>query len=274
MIWILIFFIGVIASTLGSLVGLGGAFIIVPALLFLGQDVHWISNITPQTAAGTSLIALIFTGLSSSIAYWKKKTIDVKSALIFFIGIAPGSVLGSLTNEGVTAKSFNLYLGIWMILMSILLVLRNYLKPAQFTGTNKMIRTWEDSKGEVHTYGYTVWVAIAISVVVGFFSGFFGIGGGALMVPAMLLVFRFPTHVAVGTSMLVILLSTLAGSVSHISLGNVIWVYAFALIPGSFIGGKIGSYISLRLKGNTVVVILRVLLILIGLKMIIESFLM
>ena len=81
--YILLLILGLLAGTIGSLVGLGGGIIIVPALLFLGFQPHLLDEVTPQMAAGTSLLVIIFTGLSSTIAYYKQKKVDYKSRTYF-----------------------------------------------------------------------------------------------------------------------------------------------------------------------------------------------
>jgi len=103
------------------------------------------------------------------------------------------------------------------------------------------------------------------------FSGLFGIGGGSLMVPVMILLFAFPPHLAVATSMFLVFLSATVSSVSHISLGNVDWYYAMALIPGAWIGGQLGAAINRRLKSETVVMMLRVFLVIIGIRLIYQG---
>lgn len=268
---IAVFLIGLAAGTIGSIVGLGGGFLIVPMLLILGAaDV--LTGITPQVAAGTSSFAMIFTALASTLTYLKNKTVDISSAWIFLIGTVPGSILGVMANSRVNSDDFYLYLGIWMFFVSGILFLRGRMKPLQPKNNRfSRHRSFTDFEGNQFNYSYDIITVLLISVVIGFSAGFFGIGGGSLMVPAMLILFNFPPHIAVGTSMFVICLSSIASATGHIMLGNVNWVYAAMLIPGGFIGGKIGSHINTKIKGNTVVVILRFVLIFIGIKMLIMS---
>jgi len=87
----------------------------------------------------------------------------------------------------------------------------------------------------------------------------------------MILLFLFPPHVAVATSMFIVFLSSITNSITHISLGNVVWIYAFVLIPGAWIGAKLGAYINTRIKSKTVIAILRMMLLVIGLKLIFEG---
>ena len=81
---------------------------------------------------------------------------------------------------------------------------------------------------------------LAATLFIGVLTGLFGIGGGALMTPLMLIVFRFPPHVAVGTSMMMIFFSSVMSSVGHIVQGHVAWGYSIALIISSIIGAQIG----------------------------------
>ncbi|MDQ0857545.1 sulfite exporter TauE/SafE family protein [Bacillus sp. V2I10] len=270
--WIFLVLIGFIAGTIGSLVGLGGGIIVVPAMLFSSAFFTIFENVTPQTAVGTSLLVVIFTGLSSTLAYMKVKKVDYKSGWIFFIGSGPGGLLGAYLNKYLNLDSFSLYFGLFMIAVSLLLMMRDKWKPKyREPGLGDVIRFYPSENGKDAAYFYKPAPAVFISFGVGFISGLFGIGGGALMVPAMVLLFLFPPHIAVATSMFIIFLSGLSSSVMHIALGNVNWLFALALIPGAWAGGNAGAMIATKLSGKTVINLLRLILILAGLKLIYEG---
>ena len=91
------------------------------------------------------------------------------------------------------------------------------------------------------------------------------------MVPAMILLFLFPPHVAVGTSMLMVFLSSIINSITHISLGNVPWIYTLAIVPTAYIGAKVGASLNKKMKSETLVVILRLALLILGLRSIYEG---
>ena len=178
---------------------------------------------------------MIFTGLASTLSYMKTKTIDFRSGFIFFSGSVPGTLLGAFVNKGLDLPSFNLYFGILLILLSTLLLVRKYLKPVSWFVNHGKKRTFIDNTNQTYVYGYPVWFALLLTFVVGFASGLFGIGGGSIIVPAMILLFLFPPHVAVGTSMFMVFLSALVNSVTHISLGNVPWLYTIPVVPAAYI---------------------------------------
>ncbi|WP_209125033.1 sulfite exporter TauE/SafE family protein [Alkalihalobacillus sp. BA299] len=269
--WILLVVIGLIAGTLGSLMGLGGGIVVVPALMMLSGYVSILAGITPQVAVGTSLLIMIFTGLSSTIAYLKQKIVDYISGAIFLTGSIPGALFGVYLNKGIDVSSFLIYFGLFIIIISFILMIRGYLKPIK-VGKKAIKREYINDLGETAQYGFSPWIAIPIAFVVGMLSGLFGIGGGSLMVPAMILLFGFPPHMAVATSMFMIFFSAISSSISHIALGNVDWFYAMALIPGAWIGGKLGAVISQRLKSDTLVMMLRIFLIVIGARLVWQGF--
>ncbi|MCP3740585.1 sulfite exporter TauE/SafE family protein [Rossellomorea sp. BNER] len=271
--WVVLVMIGLLAGSIGSLVGLGGGIIVVPALLYFGSYTDLLSEITPQIAVGTSLIIMIFTGLSSTLSYIKHKTVDYKSGLIFFAGSGPGSIIGAWVNKYLDMNSFNLYFGIFIIIVAIILLIRNRLKPIEIFQHSSYQRSFKDPQGYTYRYGFPPLLGAGFAFIVGFTSGLFGIGGGSLMVPAMILVFLFPPHVAIATSMFMVFLSALVSSATHVLLGNINWLYALALIPGAWFGAKLGSYFNTKLHSNTLVRVLRIILILVGLRLIYQGLL-
>ncbi|KPD00540.1 Sulfite exporter TauE/SafE [Geobacillus sp. BCO2] len=122
MAYALLVLIGFIAGTVGSLAGLGGGVIIVPSLLFFGA-LGWLSAVTPQVAVGTSLVVIIFNGLSSTLSYMKDKMVDYQSGLLFCLGSVPGAVIGAWVNNTLSAAHFSLYFGLFLIAMSVFLSL-------------------------------------------------------------------------------------------------------------------------------------------------------
>lgn len=116
-------------------------------------------------------------------------------------------------------------------------------------------------------------ISFIATLFIGILTGLLGIGGGALMTPLMLIVFRFPPHVAVGTSMMMIFFSSVMSSVGHIAQGHVAWLYAIVLVFASYFGAKIGVKINHSVKSETVVILLRTVMLIMGIYLIIKSFL-
>lgn len=260
--------IGVFGGTAGSLVGIGGGLFFVPALLFFVNLFHP-GEMSAQGAASTSLVVVAITALSSTIAYLKQKKVDVSAGLLFFAGSAPGAITGVYVNSMLNVDVFSLFFGLFQICMFLLLVFKDRIKPRNPNWD--VTRSYIDEEGREQIYGYKYWLALLIAFTAGFLSSLFGIGGGILIVPMLLIFFHFPPHVATATSMFVIFLSALTGSAINIAQDMVHWYYALAIAPGAWLGGKIGAYISKRTKGKTLVMILRIIVLLVAVQMIVEA---
>ncbi|HHO5062118.1 TPA: sulfite exporter TauE/SafE family protein [Staphylococcus aureus] len=267
----LLVLIGGLSAIIGSIVGIGGGIIIVPTLVYLGVEHGLLHNITTQIAIGTSSVILIVTGLSSSLGYLKTKQVDIKNGSIFLFGLLPGSLLGSFISRYLTFESFNLYFGIFLIFVAILLMVRNKIKPFKIFDKPKYEKTYVDAKGNTYHYSVPPLFAFITTFLIGILTGLFGIGGGALMTPLMLIVFRFPPHVAVGTSMMMIFFSSVMSSIGHIAQGHVAWGYAIILIISSYFGAKIGVKVNQSIKSDTVVTLLRTVMLLMGIYLIIRA---
>ncbi len=264
--WLIFIFLGLLAGTIGSIAGLGGGIIIVPALLAIGTFFPDYQHITPQLAVGTSLLLIVISSLSSTLSYSKQKRVDFRSGLLFFISSGPGALIGAYGSGFVDERVFNIAFGLLMILVVILLSLNYQGKERTINWSIK--REFTDPSGETHYYGYNRTSALLISFIVGAFAGFFGIGGGALMVPMMIILFRFPPHVATATSMFVMCLSAVTGSVSHLVQDNILWQAVLLIAPGAWLGGKLGAWISVRMSGRTLLIAFRVVIVLVAIRMI------
>lgn len=263
--------IGFLSAFIGSLVGLGGGVILVPMMLLLYDHVAGFSWANPQAIVGISLITMVFTGLSSSIAYYRQKKIDIKTGLLFLVGSIPASIIGAWINTKMDTSNFTLYFGILMIfIFAIMLIDRSKLvenKPLRITDRT---RTFE-VEGATYQYNVNYIPAFILSFTVGLLSSLFGIGGGTISVPAMMLFFGIPVQVAVATSMFMILFTSIFGATTHIILGHIVWSYVIFFIIGSYIGGTIGARTSRLMKGKTLEWILRIVILIAAIRLIFES---
>ncbi|WP_380026400.1 sulfite exporter TauE/SafE family protein [Effusibacillus consociatus] len=255
-----LFLIGGLAGFAGSIVGLGGGFIMIPFLIFL-------FDAEPELIIGTSMAVLFVNSISSTLAYSRQKKIDFQSGAWFALLMVPGSIVGAMLAEAFSGKIFYVVFGLFLMAVSIFLLVkpnqpvRNFL-PATVT------REFTDAKGETFTYSFHRGFGMAVSFLTGFVSSLLGIGGGSIMVPTMVLLLSFPPHIATATSMFTIMLSSLVGTISHIALGNVVWMQALYLAPGAFLGGQLGARVAAKLPAKTILRILAVTLILVAIRLI------
>lgn len=253
--------VGFLAAFIGSLVGLGGGIVLVPAMLFLAEIVPALDWATPQTIVGISLVTMVFTGLSSSIAYLKLKRVDIQMGLLFLVGSIPGSVVGSWLNTKFDVSNFSLYFGILMVIIFLFMLIdREKLARNTEIQITDRTRTF-DLDGEIHQYNVPIIPALILAVTVGMLSGLFGIGGGTISVPAMILLFGIPVQVAIGTSMFIILFISIVSSTTHIILGNIEWAYVAFFIVGSYVGGTVGAKTNTLFNGRTLEWFLRIVIL-------------
>lgn len=264
--------IALASGIVGALVGLGGGVILVPAVVFYGITLGFMPEMTPQKVVGLSAVMMVFTGLSSTLSYMRSKLVDFQAGWIFFIGSVPGAIVGANLNKLFHLSSFHFYFGLLLIFLGTLLLIRDKLKPVKWFVKNSKNKTYVDKNGESFTYGYPPLFAIVFCFVVGMISGLFGIGGGSMIVPAMVILFLFPPHVAVATSMFLVFLTSLVNSASHIYLGNVEWSYVLPVVIGGYIGAKFGAAINKKIQSDKVVLALRIVLLVMGVRSVIESF--
>lgn len=257
------FILGLCSAVIGSLVGLGGGIFIVPGLIYLSDQFPSLTGITPQIAVGTSLMVIIFSSVSSTFSYARMGRVDFKSGLFFFAASAPGTMIGSYFTIGLAEHVFKLIFGSILLLIFYLLVKNKKMSIKNIKW--HVIREYRDEQGNHYQYGYHRYVAILICFAVGFLQGLLGIGGGALLVPALLLLFWYPTLIAIPTSMFVIFLSSVVGSFSHLLMGNIEWKVLPWLVLGGLLGGQWGAFISKKMKVSRITFLLRGLILLLGL---------
>jgi len=240
--------IGLGAGTLGSMIGVGGGIIMAPALTFMG--------LPPTQIASTSLIAVTSTSVSSTMAYSRQKRIDYRLGLEMAAFSIPGAAIGAFLSGYLTPESFKLYFGILVMLTGIYVLYRkSILKESTEQKKSALVR------GGV----------FAITFGAGIISSLFGVGGGIIFVPAMLLVLGMTMQRAVPTSQLTLLITSLAGVFTHAYLGHPDYLQAAALSAGAFAGAQIGARMSHSVKEVLLQRLLGLVLIGVSIKFIVDS---
>ncbi|SEC82981.1 sulfite exporter TauE/SafE family protein [Paenibacillus sp. GP183] len=260
---IVLFLVGLLAGISGSIVGLGGGFIVVPALTFL------FPGMLPAHIAGTSMAMLLFNSISSTYVYAKQKRIDYSAAIWFAVVSVPGAVLGAFMAQHITGKAFFISFGLFLIFVSLLLLFKPK-QPLRLPFKPTVHRSFVDAAGQRFEFAYNRPTGMAISFLVGYLSSLFGVGGGSLMVPTMTLLLLFPPHIAVATSMLQIFLSAIVSTSTHAYLNNIDWLKVLFLSPGAIIGGQIGARLAKRLPAGLILKLLAVMLILVAVRLIMK----
>jgi len=260
---------GAAVGAYGTLIGAGGGFLIVPALLLSGLA-------TAEQAAGTSLVAVFANSASGSLSYARQRRIDVRTALYLSASAVPGSLGGAYLTKLLAGRAFDAAFGILMLLIAGWLFVKPQPAPRTSDATHARGRGWidrrfTDAHGVEHAYSFFLPGAMVASAVIGVLSSTLGIGGGVILVPVLISLLRFPPHVATATSQLVLAVSALIGASSHYLLGHVLLGPAVMLAMGAVVGAQIGAKLSAKLKGKLVVRLLSLALVIVGGRLVLRA---
>jgi uncharacterized membrane protein YfcA len=210
------FLIGLVAGLFGCLVGLGGGAIMVPLLVRF----HKFSQ---HQALGTTLIAMVFAGLSGSLTYYLNGSLDLGAAILLSAAAIFTARFGALYANALPEWQLKRVFGGFLIFVSLLLLSKPLMSHLALL--RHPARGW-----------LKVAILLASGAAAGFISGMTGVGGGAVMVPAMVLLLGFNQYTAQGSALLVMVPAGSMGAYTHWRQGNVVSGVLFGLILGIFVG--------------------------------------
>jgi len=258
--------LGIGVGTLGTLIGAGGGFILLPALAILAPGE------STGTLTATSLAVVAANATSGAFAYWRQRRIDLRSGVPFAIATLPGSVGGALLARAIPRGPFDVAFAVVLFGLALLVVrTRPDESPPAPEGRawGRVPRELVDAEGTVHRYKVELPLGVAISFVIGFASSLLGIGGGFIHVPALVAVLGFPVHIATATSHFVLAIMATVGTVTHIAAGDLdgVWPRVLYLSVGAILGAQIGARLSTRVRGRVIVRLLAGALAIVALRL-------
>jgi len=268
----LIVFIGMLVGALSGLFGVGGGFLMTPLLIFLG--------IPPVVAVGSEAPHVLASSVSGVIAHWRKKNVDFKMGFFLLSGGLVGSTLG--VNFFKILKSYGQidiviqflfliflgFIGMSMAFESARTTIKNY-------RTTSSIRTKLHQHSWIHGLPFKMrfhrsklYISAIPPILIGFFVGILsammGVGGGFIMIPALVYILGMSTNVVVGTSLFQIIFVTANSTFFQSYLNqNVDIVLSALMILGGVIGAQIGVIIGSKLKAEYLRGILAILVLLV-----------
>jgi uncharacterized membrane protein YfcA len=261
--------VGCMVGTLGTLIGAGGGFILIPLLLVTHPE------LPPETLTAISMAVVAANAVSGSIAYARSGRIDFKAGVIFALCTIPGSVLGVFTNAYIPRFAFHLIFGIILIGLAFYLFLPQKKEKTKSTPMPLFQKGYKthvltDQQGNRYMYQYRQSLGIWISVVVGYLSPLLGIGGGIIHVPALINWLHFPVFIATATSHFILAVMATVSVITHIAKGNYNDPYVLRMViclsAGALVGAQAGAFISHQIKGNFIIRALAVCLAIVGLR--------
>ena len=230
------FCVGSFAGMLGSLAGMGGGFVMIPLMT------SRLLGISQHIAHGTSLFAVASTGIAGAIGYGLKDNVDIYSAAaIASCGIVSAR-FGAQATTKMSEAALKRALGVFMICVAPSVPAKKY-----FSKDIDGDESQSDGNEDKSLASNRIVPAGIIGMGSGFLAGLFGVGGGAVVVPALTVVTDMSHYEALSTSLLAMTLPAISGTVTHFQKGNVATRVAFPLALGSFIGAYAGGRIGVKI---------------------------
>ena len=233
---ILLVMAGLLISSLGAMIGLGGGFLMVPFLVLVMGMPH-------QEAVATSLAMIFVNSSSSSLANLRAGLVEIKKGLLYAVPAIPGLFIGFSLLKNMSPNAFRLSFSL------LLLLVLSYLVYQERKGkiTERDIRI---ESGRVRLV-----LPYVLSFLAGILSSTFGIGGGLIFVPVFVLVVGKGMKGAIASSMFVIALIT-ATRIAFVSHEGMDLVITLSLVLGAIIGGQVGSRVMRRMRSRQLLYIL------------------
>jgi len=262
--------LGGMVGILSGMFGVGGGFLLTPLLFFIG--------IPPAVAVATEANQIVASSFSGVLAHLKRKTVDLRMGVVLLIGGLVGAALGVQVFNALRAIGqvdllvrlcYVVFLGIIGALMFVesLRAIRRSKQTAGGPPPRRHHRGWIHAmpfKMRFRTSGLYLSVIppLLVGVAVGILAAIMGVGGGFIMVPAMIYILGMPTKVVVGTSLFQIIFVTAFSTLLHATTNYTVdMILALLLLIGGVIGAQIGARIGVKLKAEQLRILLAIMVL-------------
>ena len=238
--------LGFVAGILGSIIGFGGGTIIVPVLTFVGFP--------PTLAVGNSLFAAFSNSVASTTMYAKQKRIEYSLGLKLGLMSVPGTIIGAIISSDLSPMIFKILLALVLLSSASYILLKRKIEEKPIDVSRMLL---------------------IFSAGASFFSGviasLFGVGGGIIFVPLMVVVLGLSMKRAAPTSQFILMFTCFSGLIVHSILGHPDYYQALLLSIGAFAGGILGARLSLEIKEKKLKIIVIIVIVAAAIKLIIDS---
>ncbi len=271
--------LGAAVGFLSGMFGVGGGFLLTPFLM--------LSGIPPAIAVATGANQIVGTSVSGTLAQWRRGNVDLQMGAVLIIGGVVGAIIG------VFLLKILRELGQAGLMISLTYVC--------FLGTIGALMLWESVNairraragkgGSARRSGQHTWIhglpfkmrfprsrlyisvipPLVIGALVGLLASFLGVGGGFIMVPAMIYLLRMPTNIVIGTSIFQIIFVTAIVTLLHATLNHTLDVMlAFILVIGGVIGGQFGVRAGQKLRGEQLRLLLALMVLGVAIRILLD----
>jgi uncharacterized membrane protein YfcA len=226
---LLVLVAGFFTGVLSGLFGVGGAVISTPSILALGA--------TPLESVGSTVPSIIPSSISGTFRYMREGLVVRRVVLATGLAGATFATAGAIASEEIPGKGH-----VQMVLTAGLMAFTAY-RTARGAVTSEALPPDRQHQ--------EIWRLATIGLAAGLLSGFLGVGGGILMVPAFTGWVGMDLKAAIGTSLACVGIISVPNTVAHQILGNVNWFYALPLMVGAIPGARVGAHFAIKARDRT-----------------------
>jgi uncharacterized protein len=269
---VLVLLVSVAAGILGSLLGLGGGIIVIPALtLLFGIDIRF--------AIGASIVSVIATSSGAAAAYVREGMTNLRVAMVLEVATVSGAITGAFLAGRLDVRWLYIIFGVVMAYSAVVMFRKRHettadaMRPAPWADYLRLSSSYYDpAMGTQIIYRVVrARVGLVLMYVAGAISGLLGIGSGSLKVPAMDLAMHMPIKVSTATSNFMIGVTAAASAGVYFMRGDIVPFIAAPVAAGVLLGAFIGSHLLGRLQGATIRIVFVVVLLGVSLEMLLKG---
>ncbi|MGG4554915.1 sulfite exporter TauE/SafE family protein [Paenibacillus humicus] len=237
LLFIVMLMLGLIGSFFSGLLGIGGAIVSFPLLLFV-PSAFGVANFTSQEVSSISMFQVFFASLAGVLTYLKNsknQAAVIHKGLVVYMGagILFGSLAGGLVSGYLDGRIINIIYGVLAIIAVILMLIPSKGKEGEAAG-----------QPIVFNRAFTV----IISFLVGIVSGIVGAGGAFILIPVMLTVMKIPTRITIASSLAIVFISAIGGVAGKLTTAAIPWEATLFTVIGSLLGAPLGSWLSAKMN--------------------------
>lgn len=248
--------LGLGGGFLSGLLGLGGAIFMIPLLLYVPPLLH-VGELSMKTVAAISMVQVLSASISGVMVHHKNRFVSKSLIATMGLTMVAGSLSGSIYSKHSSSTAL---LAIFATMAVIAAVMMFVPRPEQ--------------GGEIDPEDVTFNkpAAAFVGLIVGFFGGMVGAPGAFILIPIMIYLLKIPTRIVIGSTLGVVLLGALAGTVGKLATGQIVWPMALALVVGTIPGAQFGGAVSKKTKVQTLRILIAIIIAITGVRMFYQVF--
>ncbi|WP_416827337.1 sulfite exporter TauE/SafE family protein [Ectobacillus polymachus] len=246
---LLIFIIGFIGSFLSGMLGIGGAIINYPILLYVPALLGF-SSFSAHEVSGIVAVQVFFSTLSGAWYYRKSEYVNKSLVLYMGVSILVGSYLGSSGSKWISEGQINVLYAVLATIAAIMMFI-----PKK--GLDDL---------PLQEVKYNRWIAVIAAFAVGSVSGIVGAGGAFILVPIMLVILKVPTRMTIASSLIITFLSSIGATTGKVMTGQIVWLPAAIMVIASLLASPLGAKISKTISPKVLQNILAIIILATSIK--------